>query len=69
MADATGCTGAADGAALLKRVAIEVAWDIGGWDMAGWGGTAGASGCDTLETGEAGDAVCTLGFESSCGGG
>lgn len=37
--------------------------------MAGWGGTAGAGGCDALEACEAGDAVCALGFESGCGGG
>jgi hypothetical protein len=69
MADATGCTGTADGAALLQCVVVEVARDVGGWDMAGWGDTAGAGGCNTLETCEAGDAICTLGFESSCGGG
>lgn len=69
MADATGCTGAADGAALLQPVAVEIPRDVGSRDMAGWGGTTGASGCDAFETCEAGDAVCTLGFESGCGGG
>jgi hypothetical protein len=69
VADAAGCTGAADGAALLECVAVEVAWSVRGWDMAGWGSTAGAGGCDALEACEAGDAVCALGFESGCGGG
>jgi hypothetical protein len=69
MADAASCTGTTDGAALFQCVAVEVAWDVGGWDMASWGGTAGTGGCDSLETCEAGDAVCTLSFESGCGGG
>lgn len=69
MADAAGCAGAADGAALLKRVAVEVARDVGGWDMAGGGVTAGAGGCDAPEASEAGDAVCAFGFEGGCGGG
>lgn len=37
--------------------------------MAGRGVAAGAGACDALETGEAGDAVRTLGFEGGCRGG
>lgn len=68
MADATGCTGTADGAALLKRMAVEVAWDVSGWDRSGLVDAAGAGGRDALEACEAGDAVCALGFEGVCGG-
>jgi hypothetical protein len=69
VADATGCTGTANGAALLKRMAVEVAWDVSGWDMTGWVVAAGAGGCDTLEACEAGDAIRALGFKGVCGGG
>lgn len=70
MADAAGCTGTADGAAFLKRMAVEVAWDVSGWDMTGWVvAAAGAGGCDALEAGKAGDAIRALGFKGVCGGG
>lgn len=48
MTDTAGCTGTADGAALLKRVAVEVAGNVRGWDMVGWRGAASTGGCDTL---------------------